>query len=271
MVLRLLQLNIFQGKNLDKIIDFVTKNKVDILHFQEVTTGKMSKGGKAKYPDENTDRIFSPNEKFIGINCIGEIKKSLGFEVENVVATSYTNDPASSIGNATFFNGNVKLVKSETIWLKDFFSIPEDFSDIAVLPRAALICKFEGNSKEFYTVNAHLAWGKNSSDEPYKIEQAEKLYDRLKEVKTPFILSGDFNVTPETQTASMFDDLARNLDKENGITNTLNPDVHATKTLFPKGLAVDYVFASKDINVKSFELITEDLSDHYGLLLEFEI
>ena len=38
-----------------------------------------------------------------------------------------------------------------------------------------------------------------------------------------------------------------------------------------RDLSVDYAFISPQIFLKSFSLITENLSDHYGILLELEV
>ncbi len=272
MTLKLLQLNIFQGKFFENIIDFVRKNDIDILHFQEVTSGRMSKGGAYNYPKSISERESNPNNQFLGLNCFEEIKNQLSLNGEYLITSSYINDPISTIGNATFFKKTIQLINKDVIFMKEFFEIPQDFTDIPQLSRGALILTFEFESKKFTTINTHLTWGPNSEDEPYKIEQAKKLYEQIKQIQEPFILTGDFNVTPATKTASMFNDMAKNLTTENKVINTLNEKIHPAKRLFPPGLAVDYIFTSDQINVKSFRRVDEtELSDHYGLFLEFDV
>ncbi len=72
---------------------------------------------------------------------------------------------------------------------------------------------------------------------------------------------------------AIINSLARNLTTENRITNTLNPRTHQIKHLLSAGLeiAVDYIFISKEIQVKEFAVIEEDLSDHLGLKATIEI
>jgi endonuclease/exonuclease/phosphatase family metal-dependent hydrolase len=189
-----------------------------------------------------------------------------------VKVTKYLGDTSSFLGNAIFFKKDFKDLAKKNIWLKEYFEIDPDFTDIPNLPRAAITARLKLGQKILNITNAHLAWGPTQFDEPYKIKQAEILYKSLVKQKKPFILAGDFNVIPSTKTASMFDKLGRNLVKENGITNTLNERKHPAKVLFPPGIAVDYVFVSDDILVKKFKTIDNiDLSDHLGLLLEFEI
>ena len=272
MILKLLQLNIFQGKFLDRVIEFVRQNDFDLLHFQEVTSGRMSKGGVNYYPDETPVRPLSPNEKYVGIDCFRELKKELGLTGELVVTNSYINDRESNIGNATFFSKKLKLIGKNIVWLKDYIEIPQNFTDYANMAHAALVLKFEMEGRIFRSINTHLAWGIDSSDTEHKIKEAEILHEKIRDIDPPFVFSGDFNVTPDTKTASMFEDLGQNLIRTKNILNTLNPNIHMIKHLFPPGLAVDQVFISKDIKVKSFKVLENiDLSDHLGIAAELEL
>ncbi len=97
------------------------------------------------------------------------------------------------------------------------------------------------------------------------------MVDYLKQVQPPFILTGDFNVRPDTQLIKNFDTLARNLTSEHKITNTLNAQTHRAVEIFPPGIAVDYIYITDDIKVNKFEVIAETLSDHLGLQAELEI
>lgn len=272
MTLKLLHLNIFQGKLIDSIIDFVESEKFDILNFQEVTGGQFSRGGINQYPEEINFYNASINQEAVGIDCFHKIKKGLGYRGVKAVNFNILNDKASYTGNATFYNG-LKLVSSEIIRMKPIREyINLESIDVPALPRSALALKFDINGKQLTVINAHLAWGPTSKDESYKLEQAKILLEYVKKIKTPFLLSGDFNLDSESKVVSWFSEIAINLTLKNNITNTLNPRIHSVKKLFPKGIPVDYIFTSNDIKVRSFKLIDQiDLSDHFGLSLEFEI
>lgn len=272
MEIKILQLNIFQGKFLDEVLKFVKQNDIDILHFQEVTGGQMSQGGKYRYPGGSDEFNKEANEKHAGVDCFEEIKDILKMNGVLVKTTCLEGDKNSYMGNATFYKSSIKLLDYRTIWMKEYFEINKDFTDIPELSRASLISRFEIFSKKFSTVNTHFAWGPNQYDEPYKIEQAKILYKELANISSTLIITGDFNVTPMTETASMFNDFGKNLIQENHVVNTLNPRTHPAKVLFPPGIAVDYVIVSENINVKSFEVVDKtDLSDHFGLLTSFEL
>lgn len=96
------------------------------------------------------------------------------------------------------------------------------------------------------------------------------LVEYMKNVPRPFILSGDFNLTSDSQTIQQLNNLATNLTLDNHVTNTLNAHTHKAKHLFPPGLAVDYIYTSKDVVVEKFAVVEEDLSDHLGLIAMIE-
>lgn len=249
------QLNTFKGKLLDEIIEYVRVEDFDILNFQEVAGGKFSLSGQ---------------------DNIEDIKKALGYQAEKNLSINPTSDPETYFGLATFFK-NVKFLGSEVIWLKPFEkdSMPEihQLSEVVFnLPRASLSSLFEYEGKKFYCINAHLNRGETSEDTDYKLMQAQILINYIKELQHPFVLTGDFNVDQTTKVIKNFGQLGKNLTVEKGIPYTLNPNLHAIKD-DPKiyRLAVDYIFVSEGIKVKNFDLVTKDLSDHYGLKLEFEV
>lgn len=269
MILKLLQLNIFKGAFLPEVIDYVRAQNIDILQFQEVSGGLLSDGGTYNIPgvEKQTAREGSD-----GIDTFQELIKKTHFSGELVSTFKYTKDSDSYFGNATLVNPKFAITNKDVIWLKDFMEIEPDFNDWEQVGRAALVIELDIYGKPLYCINVHMAWGPHPNDEDYKIEQAQKLLEYVKTLKKPFILTGDFNVKPDTKTSGMFEEIGKNLLKESQIPNTLNPNIHPVKQLFPPGLPVDYVFTHPDIVVKDFKLVdSPDLSDHFGLLLTFEM
>lgn len=252
MLLSLLQLNIYQGKFLDNIVRFLKERGPDILQFQEVTNGSVNYGN---------------------VDCFSEIKK-LGYEGDLVKSWNITGDPSSYFGNATFYKPGLSTKDKKTIWLRPFQEIPnmKEFP-AQYLPRAALALLFTINGKDVWLINTHQGWSPRSADTPEKLWQGQVLFDFLNGLNAPFILTGDFNLTPDSQVIQQFSATFRNLTTEYGITNTLNLSVHKAKDeLSPRGLVVDYVFAHPAISVQSLETVSDiDLSDHLGLALTFSV
>jgi endonuclease/exonuclease/phosphatase family metal-dependent hydrolase len=79
----------------------------------------------------------------------------------------------------------------------------------------------------------------------------------------PYVLCGDFNLLPESESLLMLEQYGlRNLIREFGITSTRT-------SLYPKeGRFADYAFISEGIQLKSFEVLPDEVSDHAPLLIE---
>lgn len=117
-------------------------------------------------------------------------------------------------------------------------------------------------------INFHGLWtdsGAGKKDTPDRLEQSAKILEFTQKLQNPFILCGDFNLLPDTKSVQMFEDAGlRNLIKEFGIIST--------RTSFytkPQKFA-DYVFISKDLNLKDFKVLPDEVSDHAPLLIEVE-
>ncbi len=78
-------------------------------------------------------------------------------------------------------------------------------------------------------------------------------------------MCGDFNLLPDTQSIQILEDTGlRNLIKETGVTSTRTS--HYTK---PEKFA-DYAFVSKNLNIKEFKVLPDEVSDHSPLCLEIK-
>lgn len=117
-------------------------------------------------------------------------------------------------------------------------------------------------------INFHGLWngaGKGKKDSPERLEQSEKILDFMRGLKNPFVFCGDFNLLPDTESIRKFEDAGlRNLIREFGVTST--------RTSFytkPQRFA-DYAFLSKNVNLKDFKVLPDEVSDHAPLLIEVE-
>lgn len=115
-------------------------------------------------------------------------------------------------------------------------------------------------------MNFHGLWnGQGKGDSADRLEQSEKILKFTKKIQNPFILCGDFNLLPDTESLRKLESSGlRNLVKEFGITST--------RTSFytkPEKFA-DYVFISRGIDLKHFEVLPHEVSDHAPLLVEVQ-
>lgn len=277
MKIKLLQLNIFQGRYLDNIIDFVKKNDFDILHFQEVTGGGYSEGGIYYVPEKFLKEVkgirskLSSNEKYIGIDCFGEIKKRLSYEGFISKNAIMDNDESSYFGNATFYKKNLKPEESRIFTIKKAAQMRSlDEFNPKTVGRSVVLLKYNFPNENIWFVNTHLLWGPTSFDDKPRLKEGKMLIDYLGKLGESFVLSGDFNLSKESEVIEGLSKISVNQAKN--LPNTLNPEVHAARSLFPPGLAVDYIFTSPQIKTANFKLVEKpNLSDHLGLSIEIEV
>ena len=259
MKLKILQLNINADNYFLNVSDFLKSHDFDIINLQEVA-GKSTIAGNVNCK----------------IDCFKELKKILepSYNCEIAISDRFTSDPINSyMANATFFKKSLALISADTLILHKaegiFSSSSQDFQNES---RNAIILKLKYENKEFYVLNAHLVWGKDDIEKDFMRIQNLKLVEFVSKIKQPFILTGDFNISPLQPSILDLNKIATNLTSKYNITNTLNPRTHRATHLFPKGLAVDYIFLGNGFYDTYFQVLTDpDLSDHLGLTSDVEI
>lgn len=257
MKVSLLQLNMFAGTYWDRLSSFLTSHDFDVIHLQEVA-GKHTKVGVVDTQ----------------IDCYVELQKLLHdrYDSEFVLTDRFTSSPESYTGNAIFYKKQWSLIEKDILWLhQNHKPYPSDATSYEDTGKALLRVTLSKAGKTMSFLNTHGAWAKNPKEHSHQTKQGDMIVEYLKTTATPYILSGDFNLNPEQPTIKKLGEIAQNLTSEHHVTNTLNPRTHYATHMFPPGVTVDYIFTSKDIMVKSFSVVEDDISDHLGLVAEFEI
>lgn len=119
-------------------------------------------------------------------------------------------------------------------------------------------------------INFHGLWtnvepGTGKKDSPERLEQSAKILEFTKRLQNPFILCGDFNLLPDTKSVQMFEEAGlRNLIKEFAVTST-RTSFYTKPVKF-----ADYAFVSKDVDLKTFKVLPDEVSDHAPMLIEVE-
>jgi len=112
-------------------------------------------------------------------------------------------------------------------------------------------------------MNFHGLWnGKGKGDCDERLEQSDRIIDFVRSRTEPFVLCGDFNLTPETESLQKLERAGlRNLVSEYGITDTRT-------SLYKKPLRyADYAFVSDGVEVEDFKVLPDEVSDHAPLLI----
>jgi hypothetical protein len=126
--------------------------------------------------------------------------------------------------------------------------------------------------KNIFIINFHgISKPGQKLDSPERTLQSESLLSFLEKLSGPKIIGGDFNLDPDTRSRKMF--------KENGLRDLI--EEYAIKTtrnrlaweLYPDTPQYhsNYLFLSPEIQVKSFSVIENEISDHLPMVLEFEL
>lgn len=118
--------------------------------------------------------------------------------------------------------------------------------------------------KKITVINLHGLWnGKGKTDTEERLMQSKKVLEFTKTLTHDFIICGDFNLLPDTESLKMFEQSGlKNLIKEFDIKDTRTS--HYKK---PERFA-DYMFTTKNIEVIDFKVLPEEVSDHAALYLE---
>ncbi len=185
------------------------------------------------------------------------------------------NTQASSVsfdlkhGLAIFVKKTIEILDYKTYFIyrdKVVNSIKKDYSDI---PVNIQFLSFLNKNKTFIVANFHGASYPGSKlDTLKRIKQSEKIIEIFKKTKDAKILTGDFNLLPETQSIKILEENFRNLIKEFSIKKTrsnLSPFFGTSD--FQK--FADYTFVSNDVIVENFKVPEVELSDHLPMILEF--
>jgi endonuclease/exonuclease/phosphatase family metal-dependent hydrolase len=147
---------------------------------------------------------------------------------------------------------------------KERGSLPE--GDVGNHARNIQYAAFTTPRGERTVINFHGLWnGKGKGDSDERLHQSDRIIQFLKTISSPYILCGDFNLLPETDSLKRLEACGlRNLIKEYGITST------RTSLYEKEHKFADYVLVSEGIEVKDFRILQHEVSDHSPLYLEFE-
>lgn len=243
--MKLITLNIWGGKVFEQLIDFFKKHaeNTDIFCLQEVF-------------DNGLPHLCPPDVK---LDIFSDIKKALP-EFKAHLAPSQEGGECLAI-----------LVKPDlhTTKVEDFFVFGSRNSitknNPLELGRNVQYFTFIRSGIEYLVANFHGLWnGNGKTDTPDRFEQSRKIKVFLEQhTDKKCVLVGDFNLLPDTESIKMLENNMVNLIKEYQITSTRS--THYTKE--PK--FADYIFVSPGTAVNNFKVLSDEVSDHLPLMLEF--
>lgn len=249
--MKLIQLNIWQGRLLGQALKFLEREQPDFVCLQEVYSAPSRpdlfdvfrhfgtlEAIKAALP--NYDCYFSPT---YDVRVLGETVR---------------------YGNAIL--SKFPLRDQETFFISGEHKTIETFQQINVRNLQRVRVEFDEN-RSFSLINHQGFWDANPLGNEQSVEKMRHVAGIVGETERPIIFCGDLNISPASPALRVFDKLKlRNLTVERGVTTTLS-SVHRAGV----GVVCDYIFSSPEIAVRDFGVSEELISDHKAMGIEFDV
>lgn len=253
MTFKFIQVNIFKGKYLDDLVDFLKKEDADFISMQEVTTG-----GFNLYSDKHVSLfdLLCDRLKMHGV-FHGDLKLA--------------GDSSSVFGNAVF--SKKPILKSNVVVLKKFRPVTNAELDgesgeiREQIDRHLLGAEIDLGARTIHVLSWHGSWTAPPHDTSETLRQTKLVYDYVKTISSPFILGCDLNAIIGSKTVSMIGELANNLMINSGVDMTTNIKVHK---IAPRGFLIDYIFTSNHFELVKLEVPQITVSDHLPVVASLE-
>ena len=252
---KFIQVNIYKGKYLDALVEFLKSENPDFISMQEVTTGAAN-----FYEDK-------------GANLFDLLAKKLNYRGVFHFDTKFSDAANSFFGNAVF--SKWPIVKSQVVELKTFgpitlFEFNNNVNKIwENIARHMLDATVALGDLKIHAISIHGRRTAPPVDDAENIRQAKLVATYLRSLKDkPFVVGGDFNMPQGSQVIKIVSEVSNNLMADVKITQTLNPKVHE---LGEKGYLVDFIFTSRHFKKISIEVPQVTVSDHLPVVAQLEI
>lgn len=247
--MKLIQLNIWQGRIIRHVTRFLEEEKPDIVCLQEVCSA----------PD--------PVPSWDCFSSLEALQKALP-DMHWFFAPLYSFEARGrkvTAGNAI---GSRSPIRHQQIgfthghYTEDGDGIPNT--------RNFQMCQLElGNGKFLSVINHHAYWDKHPAGTADSVRCMQIVKDAALRMPQPLLLCGDMNVWPQSETMQIFKDSFTNLTETHGIKTTL-PQIGAALDR-DNMVACDHVLVSSGVTVQAFQVSEQIVSDHKPLVLTFGI
>lgn len=264
--MKLISLNIWGGRVYSELIEFVEhyRDTVDIFVFQEVYNTPT----KNKYTRDTStfqspfSNVFPPRAT-IYHDLLEKLPNHTSYFESAQDNFDYLGkvDFELSFGLASFVNKKHTISEYQSIFVfRDKNSLIN--RDNASMGRNIQIFTINNG---ITIINFHGLWNTlQKIDCPERIEQSKNIRKVLDTAAYPKILAGDYNLNPNTESLKMLEKDMVNLIKKNNITSTRS-SLYEKENKF-----ADYILVSPEITIKDFKVLSDTVSDHSPLYLEFD-
>ena len=261
--MKLLNLNVgIKINNSHSIVQYIKDINPDIIAFQEII----------RHLDETVYQRFQSKsyiekslEKGYPFKFFGPLWTTEAIKIQNKIHLDF----GGFIEQGNEFLSKYKIVRATNEHYYKEYSYAQDWTNWEKEDhgRALLIAEFETKKGNFQVLNLHGIWTKDKKGNKYTVAQCKYIINAALRKNIPTIITGDFNLLPETKSIKIIDDIFRNLIKDFNIKSTRPFSKKHAKNIH----ICDYIFINDLVHVNSFEVPNVDISDHLPLILDFDI
>jgi endonuclease/exonuclease/phosphatase family metal-dependent hydrolase len=246
--MKLIQLNIWEGKLLKEVLAFIDEEKPDILCLQEVFSCK----GKIPFPD-------------LMFNSLELIQEHTGFEYSffSPIFTSVYSEVPADLGIAII--SRFPIQNQQAIFTNGVYN--PNFTDASYFPNTRILqtCSVGVGEKLFNLANHQGHREVDPLGNEISMEKMKIVKTTLEKLPFPLVFAGDLNVKSESPAMRVFDGFLNDLTAEHHVTSTLSQLGKVTN------VACDHILVSDNVQVNEFRVAEELVSDHKALIMNFDI
>lgn len=262
--MKLININVgIKIDNSKKIGDFLKSYNADIIALQEVVRhlddsvfDEYQSKSKIENILENTYpyTFFGPLWVSDAFRKNGQIHRDFGGLIEqgNEILSKYLIEDAENL----HYYKTYTYARDWTNWQT------EDHG------RALVRTELSINGQILQVLNLHGIWTSDKKGDQRTVKECEFVVATALKKDLPTIITGDFNLFPETESIQIINKNFTNLIDKFGI-KTTRPDFK--DNIDVGNNVVDYIFVNSKIKVNDFGVIHTDISDHLPLYLDFDI
>lgn len=267
--MKLISLNTYGGRFFEPVMEFIKQHSTDtdIFCFQELLHTTSDTINIAEFRANFFSEISQALPEFKGTfvpvqpgaypggDTTPDIIFGLGIFIKNKFEIKKTGD-FYIVGHEQSFQTGIQ----NTLPFK------AQFHQLSIAKKLLTICNVHGT-----------AWPVDKLDSEERLAQSKKILDLVNNLPGEKIITGDFNLFPNTKSIGLFEENGfKNLVKDFNIQTTrgslikkLHPEYFADGRVFQE--FADYTFVSPGIQVRDYTVPDLPISDHLPLILEFEI
>jgi endonuclease/exonuclease/phosphatase family metal-dependent hydrolase len=240
--MKILQLNIWGGKLGKQIIELLLREKPDVVCFQEALQFPGDENLFVTTLEQITAATSFPHSFFSPSFSFKLMKRNA--EWGNAI-----------ISRTPFLEKQAQFTRGE--FTNDFDILDGDYN-----MRNLQHVLVEVDGKRIHILNHHghhIMQHKNGDGETMR--QCRIIADYVKELEGSVVLTGDFNLSPQSESLQQINNVLVNQCLVNKVKTTRTLLTHKTEVC-------DFIFTSQDIQVQNFAVFEDIASDHSALSIE---